>query len=99
MAKKTKSSSGRSAKSLAWSQPQMARQKPTMTAHTMGVLGIVSGVISFFLIPPLFLALGVILGALALHNHQRKLGWIAIILSLALGILGFLLAGYLGSLA
>jgi len=96
--KNTKSSFVRSAKPIR-SKPQVARKKPIITAHTMGVLGIVSGVISFFLLPLFFLAVGVILGALALHNNQKHLGWIAILVSLVLGILGFLLSGYLGVLA
>lgn len=55
------------------------------------VTGIVSGVLAFVLIPPLFGALGILFGFVGRAKGDRRLGRIAIIVSIFSLVLGSIL--------
>jgi hypothetical protein len=51
-----------------------------------------SAIASLFLLPPAFGVAGVVLGAWAVRRGERRLGWIAIVLSVVLAVFSTWLA-------
>jgi hypothetical protein len=60
--------------------------------RNLAIAGIVSGAISFLVIPILFGPLGVLLGILGLARGERRLGTIAIVVSVLGLVVGFILS-------
>ncbi len=58
----------------------------------MAIAGIVSGAISFLIIPILFGPLGILLGILGLARGERRLGTIALVVSVVGLVVGFILS-------
>jgi hypothetical protein len=57
--------------------------------RNLAIAGIVSGAVSFLVLPVLFGPLGVLLGILGLARGERRLGTIAIVVSILGLIVGF----------
>jgi hypothetical protein len=60
--------------------------------RNLAIAGIVSGAISFLVVPILFGPLGVLLGILGLARGERRLGTIAILVSVLGLVVGFVLS-------
>ena len=60
--------------------------------RNLAIAGIVSGAVSFLVIPILFGPLGVLLGILGLARGERRLGTIAIVVSVLGLVVGFILS-------
>jgi hypothetical protein len=60
--------------------------------RNLAIAGIVSGAISFLVIPILFGPLGILLGILGLARGERRLGTIAIVASVLGLVVGFILS-------
>ena len=60
--------------------------------RNLAIAGIVFGAISFLIIPILFGPLGVLLGILGLARGERRLGTIAIVMSVLGLVVGFILS-------
>lgn len=60
--------------------------------RNLAIAGIVSGAVSFLVIPILFGPLGVLLGILGLARGERRLGKIAIVVSVLGLVVGFILS-------
>jgi hypothetical protein len=58
----------------------------------LAIAGIVSGAVSFLVIPILFGPLGVLLGILGLVRGERRLGTVAIVVSVLGLVVGFILS-------
>ena len=59
--------------------------------RNLAIVGIVSGAVSFLVLPILFGPLGVLLGILGLARGERRLGTIAIVVSILGLVVGFVL--------
>ena len=60
--------------------------------RNLAIAGIVSGAISFLIIPILFGPLGILLGILGLARGERRLGTIALVVSVVGLVVGFILS-------
>ena len=60
--------------------------------RNLAIAGIISGAVSFLVIPILFGPLGVLLGILGLARAERRLGTIAIVVSVLGLVVGFILS-------
>ena len=60
--------------------------------RNLAITGIVSGAVSFLVVPILFGPLGVLLGILGLARGERRLGTIAIVVSVLGLVVGFILS-------
>jgi hypothetical protein len=76
--------------------PQPSHSPEGHPAHGRGrnlaIAGIISGAVSFLVIPILFGPLGVLLGILGLARAERRLGTIAIVVSVLGLVVGFILS-------
>jgi len=77
-------------------QPQPSRSPEDRPARGRGrkpaIAGIVSGAVSFLVLPILFGPLGVLLGILGFVRGERRLGTIAIVVSVLGLVVGFILS-------
>ena len=71
-------------------------EKPKFPGRKKAILGIIFAVISLGFFPPLFGGLGIIMGYLAKRSGEKKLGTIAIILSIVFMIAGFIIGAKVG---
>jgi hypothetical protein len=60
--------------------------------RNLAIAGIVSGAVSFLVIPILFGPLGVLLGILGLARGERRLGTVAVVVSVLGLVVGFILS-------
>lgn len=60
-------------------------------SNTLSVIGIVLGAVAFLLLPPLFGLAGIVLGIIAMVRKER-LGWVALVVSIA-GLIGGMVIG------
>lgn len=60
--------------------------------RNLAIAGIVSGAVSFLVVPILFGPLGVLLGIFGLARGERRLGTIAIVMSVLGLVVGFILS-------
>lgn len=60
--------------------------------RNLAIAGIVSGAVSFLVIPILFGPLGVLLGVLGLARGERRLGTVAVVVSVLGLVVGFILS-------
>jgi hypothetical protein len=69
------------------------KDRPTRRrGRNLAIAGIVSGAVSFLVIPILFGLLGVLLGILGIARGERRLGTIAIVVSVLGLAVGFILS-------
>ena len=71
-------------------------KKPKFSGRKKAILGIIFAVISLGFFPPIFGALGIIMGYLAKKSGEEKLGTITIILSIIFMIAGFIIGAKVG---
>ena len=68
------------------------KDRPTRgRGRNLAIAGIVSGAVSFLVLPILFGPLGVLLGILGLARGERRLGTTAIVVSILGLVVGFVL--------
>jgi len=61
---------------------------------SQGIAGIVCGVVSLLIFPPVFGVIGIVLGILAIRKGEKTLGTIAVVLSSIFMIIGIGLGVY-----
>ena len=63
------------------------------SAHLMGWIGVIAGIISFFYAPVLFGGIAIVLGLITVFSRANSLGWWAIVLGIVGSVLNMIYHG------